>query len=851
MSSGSSYSQLIQFKRLEERAFVFLNGKQLMLAFFGVFCGMSAANRLHLEGWGVWVAVVVFAVLGIAAGGRYRGLYGYQYVQLLARSLTCLGQTTSPAELYDRAPDEEVSFVFGAPDGGALAMRQAPPPGRRNGAKANGGGPAIYRLRPVDLAQYPPQTVGVLLQQRWAGFWTGVRPPLRLVVHSAPFRAEGVVEETRTAMIMAREDWRARALSAYGRFMERLTREAAMYQASHELLVWASSDVEAHATVSSMASWMGVGATPGEMTPLIDGEYEIGLDHLRPIDPRQPHVVLMISHEFTGEWSWSEPLVTLLRQTFPISIALDVERNLAPNDALKELVKYENVLLDVLSNNKTGRDPKAEGALHDVRLAMARANAGYSLHFTTVVVAVKGTTLDEARRNAEAVRTLTAARVSLVVLVGGQGELLRFFTPTRRKAIKLPEISHNVTSDGMAVLSGMLGFRRRSDTRGIFWGIGSSGGQDTYPIWWNGFGDDPNKPAAYHGLFLGKSGYGKTVAINALLYRNAMYGVQVVLMEPQGHSRRLADLVGREGATYNPLSLRTMQINPLDPISSNLAEQKAYQIMLCRLMLKQIDPERRMSMREAGLLDAALSEVYDGLDDPLGTPAVHVPRLEQLCHHLGRLGATDLAHDLELNYVGGSLGTVFNRPTNLDVGLGADVVTYDFKDIDATYRTLIYTLVLGRIQRVVRTTGRARRRVIAIDEFGWLAQEPILAETVAMWIKTFRTFGCGVWVAEQDLVRLSGGMASGDPSAGASGQALSGHSIIGNSSFQLFFHHEASAAAVVADVFPNVAPYRDLLETIQRPQEAGVAEAVLRIPDGAYHAYMLLSDVERGALIGS
>jgi len=836
-----SYSQLIQFKRLEERAFVFLNGKQLMLAFFGVFCGMSVANRLHLEGWVVWVAVALFAVLGIAAGGQYRGLYGYQYVQLLARSLTRLGQVASPAELYDRAPDEEVSFVFGAPGGGALAMRQAPPPGRRGVARMSNGGPAIYRLRPVDLAQYPPQTVGVLLQQRWAGFWTGVRPPLRLVVHSTPFHADNVVDEIRTAMIMARENWRARGLSAHGRFMERLIREAAMYQASHELLVWASSDVEAHATVSSLASWTGVGAAPGEMTPLIECEYEVGLDHLRPLDPRQPYVVLMISHEFTGEWSWSEPLVTILRQTFPVSIALDVERNLPPNDALKELVKYENVLLDVLSNNKTGRDPKAEGALHDVRLAMAKANAGFSLHFATVVVAVKGTTLDEARRNAEAVRTLTAARVSLVVLAGGQGELLRFFTPTRRKAIKLPEISHNVTSDGMAILSGPLGFRRRSETRGAFWGIGSSGGQDTYPIWWDGFGDDPNKPSAYHGIFVGQTGSGKTVATQFMCWREALRGNQVIIMEPQGHSRRLANLVGNEGASYNPLSLSTMQINPLDPISNNLTEQKAYQIMLYRLMLKQVDPGRRLTMRESGLLDAALGGVYDGLDDPLGTPAVHVPRLEQLCHHLGRLGAADLARDLELNYVGGSLGAVFNQPTNLDVGLGADVVAYDFKDIDAAYRTLIYTLVLGRIQRIVRTTGRVRRRVIAIDEFGWLAQEPILAETVAMWIKTFRTFGCGVWVAEQDLARLSGGMASGD---------LSGHSIIGNSTFQVFFRHESAAAGVVVDTFPNMAPYRDMLESFQPPQN-GPAEAILRIPDGAYHTYMLLSDWEKSALVGS
>jgi len=56
------------------------------------------------------------------------------------------------------------------------------------------------------------------------------------------------------------------------------------------------------------------------------------------------------------------------------------------------------------------------------------------------------------------VRTLTAARLALVVLPGGQGELLKFFSETRRRDIKLPKISHNLTSDGMAVASGILGF---------------------------------------------------------------------------------------------------------------------------------------------------------------------------------------------------------------------------------------------------------------------------------------------------------------------------------------------------------------------------------------------------------
>ncbi|MCB0154931.1 MAG: hypothetical protein KDF65_09040, partial [Anaerolineae bacterium] len=651
----------------------------------------------------------------------------------------------------------------------------------------------------------------------------------------------GVVEAARSASLIAVEDWRARALAAYSRFLETLTREAAMYQAGHELIVWARGETEAQATIGSLAGWLGVSAQPAELTPLIEGPYEIQFDHLRPLEPRQPYLALLVSHEFSGEWLWSDPLVSLLRQPFSLSIVLDVERNLSANEALRELVKYENVLTEVLSSVR-GRDPKAEGALRDVQLAMAKANTGQSLHFTTVVVAVKGATLAEVKQHVESVRTLTAARLALVLLPGSQGELLKFFTTTRRRAITLPELSHNVTSDGMAVLSGPLGFRRRSETDGIFWGIGSSGGSDTFPLYWNGFGQDPAKPAAYHGLFLGKSGYGKTVSMNALLYREAMRGSQVVLMEPQGHSRRLVELVGNEGASYNALSIAELQLNPLDPIFDDLNDQKAYQLSIYRLMLKQVDPERRLTMQEAGLLDAALTVLYDGLSEPLHTPARYVPRLEQLCRELKRLGATQLASDLAMNYVDGTLGQVYNRATNTDVALAADVVTYDFKDIPASSRTLIYTLVLGRIQRIVRARGRARRRVVAVDEFGWMAQEPILAEVIAMWIKTFRTFGCGIWLAEQDLIRLTGGAASGD---------LSGHSIVGNSVFQLLFHHEPSAAAVVAETFPNVAPYRDLLETFPRPQESGLAEAILRLPDGAYHTYMLLAEGEQAALLGS
>lgn len=474
-----SYSQLIQFKRLEERAFIFLNGKQLMFGIFGGFSGMALANSLGLIGWTVWIAIVLVTISGLILGSRFRGLYIYQYLVFLLRSLAQLNKTVEPARLYDRPVDEELSFVLGAPGGGALVQRHAPPPARRRQQRVIGGA-AVYRLRPVDLSQHTPRAIPALMQ-RWSGFWSGLRAPTWIIIHSTPFHAETVVQEARQAGMRAVENWRSSALMTYSRFLERLTRDAAMYQADHELIVWAKSDTEAHATVSSLTGWLGVSARPAELTALLPGPYEVTLDHLRPLDPRHPYIILLVSHEFSGEWSWSDPLVTLLRQSFPISMVIDVERNLSSNEALKELVKYENVLIDVISHAR-GRDPRAEGALQDVRAAMARANAGFSLHFSTVVLAVRGDTLADARNNVEAIRTMSAARLALVMLPGGQGELLKFFTTTPRREIRLPEISHNVTSDGMAILSGPLGFRRRAETGGIFWGIGSGGGQDTYPI---------------------------------------------------------------------------------------------------------------------------------------------------------------------------------------------------------------------------------------------------------------------------------------------------------------------------------------------------------------------------------
>ena len=57
-------------------------------------------------------------------------------------------------------------------------------------------------------------------------------------------------------------------------------------------------------------------------------------------------------------------------------------------------------------------------------------------------------------------------------------------------------------------------------------------------------GNDP-----FHGIILGRTGKGKTVGAQALAWRMAEQDMQVVLLEPLSHSRRLYQLATRHEIT--------------------------------------------------------------------------------------------------------------------------------------------------------------------------------------------------------------------------------------------------------------------------------------------------------------
>src|SRR5690606_40439527 len=119
----------------------------------------------------------------------------------------------------------------------------------------------------------------------------------------------------------------------------------------------------------------------------------------------------------------------------------------------------------------------------------------------------------------------------------------------------------NTLSRAPAVFAGMWGVGREQQAEGYYVGISvDEVAPHVYYLDWQG--NDP-----FHGIILGRTGKGKTVGAQALAWRMAEQDVQVVLLEPQGHSRRLYQLASRQNhpshsngeATSNPDSTKPLQ----------------------------------------------------------------------------------------------------------------------------------------------------------------------------------------------------------------------------------------------------------------------------------------------------
>jgi len=356
---------------------------------------------------------------------------------------------------------------------------------------------------------------------------------------------------------------------------------------------------------------------------------------------------------------------------------------------------------------------------------------------------------------------------------------------------------------------------------------------------------------------LGKTGSGKTFALNAWMMRWLAQGHQVVLYEPQGHSERFIRACGTGGARF-VLNL-DQQLNILDVVatrgerneSPSIGVQVAHVVTQLSVLLggstmtasgaEQFYP-RMWESNERGVLEIALQQLYAPWANNLDVLSVErTPILEDLCAMLREVGRQlrvreqreldgvgedtgadrrrrrsdygfELAGEIELRLIMGPYGQNFNARTSIDWDFSHDATAYDFSQIpEGPVRIFYYAQAFGALNRAVRAPNRDRSRPLwaVIDEFKYMASVPSLATFAASAVKTWRTFGAALWTADQDAHTYLGTEGSvPDPAM---------LSVWLNSTMKMILRQDQADAARIASKIQGMQPsHADLITRLTR-----------------------------------
>lgn len=491
---------------------------------------------------------------------------------------------------------------------------------------------------------------------------------------------------------------------------------------------------------------------------------------------------------------WFSPIINF-------SSTVDVSMFFAPIDAaivLKQLRdKAGNIEAQLVSDAEKGapRDPLRETALRDVEKLRDDLTQGiehffqYSLYITIYADSPK--LLEDLTEEIEGIlgsKLVLSKRVLYQAEEGfnssiplGLNELdVPFNMNSSPVASSFPFMSSDLTSD-----DGILyGINRHNNSLILF---------DRFSL------QNANM------VVFATSGAGKSYAIKLEILRSMMFGVDVIIIDPEKEYEHLSESVG---GTYLNISLNSpIKINPFDLPRSLSEDMKAGDIIrsavitlkgLMRLMLGDL------THQEDSLVDRALIETYAKKDITPDSDLNNIepPLLQDFQEVLsGMEGAQDLILRIK-KYTEGTFSGLFNNYTNVD--MTNQLVVFSVRDLEDELKPVAIYMIVNYIWNVVRS--ELKKRILTIDEAWWLMQREDSAKFIFALVKRCRKYYLGVTTITQDV---------NDFLVSPYGQA-----IVNNSSLQLLFKQSSSAIDVIQRTFMLTEGERYLL------LECGVGEGI-------------------------
>lgn len=282
-----------------------------------------------------------------------------------------------------------------------------------------------------------------------------------------------------------------------------------------------------------------------------------------------------------------------------------------------------------------------------------------------------------------------------------------------------------------------------------------------------------------------KSGAGKSYAIKLEILRTLMFGIDVLVIDPENEYKYLAETVN--GAFLRISLTSDHHINPFDlPIPmedespADVLKTNIIHISgLLKVMFGALTPE------EDAILDRAISETYAIKDiTPTSDFATAIPpTMSDLGEILANMqGAESLSVRLK-KFTEGTFGGFVNQPTNIKIN--KSFVVFNIRDMEEQLRPVAMYIILHYIWTLIR--GQLKKRILVVDEAWVMMQNEEAAAFMYAIAKRCRKYYMGLTTITQDITDFL--------------SSRYGKPIVTNSSLQLLMRQSPAAIDMIKETF--------------------------------------------------
>ncbi len=474
---------------------------------------------------------------------------------------------------------------------------------------------------------------------------------------------------------------------------------------------------------------------------------------------------------------WFSPIINLDK---PMDIAMFIHpiESAVIMKSLRRSVTQVESQIHLEQEARKVRDPLLEQALQNIEELRDKLQQGTErfFHFG-LYITIYGRTKEEIDKTALFIESLLESR--MVYLKEAIFRAEQGFCSTLPLANDELAVSNNMNSSPLATTFPFVSSDLSSNT-GVLYGVNLHNNSlilfDRFEM------ENANM------VIFAKSGAGKSYAVKLEILRSMMFGIEVIVIDPENEYQYLCEAVGGSfinislSSDYhlNPFDLPNIPEgeDPRDILRNNIASL----IGLLHIMLGNITPE------EDSILDRAITETYEMKDITPGSdlrafPRSQFPTMSDLYSVLQSMeGAEDLATRLE-KYTTGIFSGFLNNLSN--VNLSNQMVVFNLRDMEPELRPIAMYVILHFIWNQIRS--ELKKRLIVVDE-AWVMMQYEDAGSFMFGIaKRCRKYFAGLTTITQDI---------GDFLASKYGKP-----IVTNSSIQLLLKQSPAAIDAIGDTF--------------------------------------------------